>query len=287
MSGNPDDGFRVVKSKRNSRVKVPTSLSTNHQDVIDSSPDYVQELYQKVEKCKKRLRDDDDGLYWRKVQLDLHMVLKDEQAIEVICFGLGSIDDSLSSRYQLALLQLVIEGLPVGKLSFFDPVFNAADKKLLAESYKFNLLDANSQCMHRVSKTTTIFYMPHCGKALYNNLLYSNWSPSCLSKLVILGNDFRTIESLSSDDQMIKRYSYIKDSLKLLTCHKTETECTVTNAFEDLCIQHFEPNNLDKKKNDRVNHLIDEAQLDSLDLLETKFRLLSCPSYEESEEILK
>lgn len=43
----------------------------------------------------------------------------------------------------------------------------------------------------------TVFYMVHCGKALYNNLLWRNWSPAALSKLVIIGNSFRGIEERS------------------------------------------------------------------------------------------
>ena len=40
----------------------------------------------------------------------------------------------------------------------------------------------------------TVFYMPHCGTALYNNLLWSNWSVDALSKMVVIGNSFRGLE---------------------------------------------------------------------------------------------
>lgn len=50
---------------------------------------------------------------------------------------------------------------------------------------------------HGVDGAATLFYMVHCGKALYNNLLWSNWSPAALSKLVIIGNSFRGIEERS------------------------------------------------------------------------------------------
>lgn len=36
--------------------------------------------------------------------------------------------------------------------------------------------------------------MVHCGKALYNNLLWRNWSAEALSKMVIIGNSFKGIE---------------------------------------------------------------------------------------------
>lgn len=40
----------------------------------------------------------------------------------------------------------------------------------------------------------TVFYMPHCGTALYNNLLWGNWSVDALAKMLIIGNSFRGLE---------------------------------------------------------------------------------------------
>lgn len=36
----------------------------------------------------------------------------------------------------------------------------------------------------------TLFYMPHCTKPLYSNVLWANWCPSGLSNVFILGNSF-------------------------------------------------------------------------------------------------
>jgi len=40
----------------------------------------------------------------------------------------------------------------------------------------------------------TLFYMPHCGKALYNNLLWANWHIDKLKYVTILGNSFTEME---------------------------------------------------------------------------------------------
>lgn len=46
-------------------------------------------------------------------------------------------------------------------------------------------------CQRRV-QAHTLFYMPHCGRAMYNNLLWANWSPQDLSQLALIGNSFQS-----------------------------------------------------------------------------------------------
>lgn len=42
----------------------------------------------------------------------------------------------------------------------------------------------------RLSTRPTVYYLMHCGKALYNNLLWKNWSTQCLPLMKIIGNSF-------------------------------------------------------------------------------------------------
>lgn len=60
----------------------------------------------------------------------------------------------------------------------------------------------------------TVFYMPHCGTALYNNLLWRNWSVDALSKVVIIGNSFGGLEERLLTRILHKHYPYVA---KILT----------------------------------------------------------------------
>ena len=136
----------------------------------------------------------------------LFVILKLDSGVDeinIICYGLGSIYDNFSSRYQFALLLLLIDEIDILKqdinsklflkvVQLYDPVFNQTDKYLLRNVYKFNVSEQNYQCfcsvdVNNIINRLNLFYMPHCGKALYNNLLFSNWSVNQLESIVLLG----------------------------------------------------------------------------------------------------
>ena len=216
------DGFQLVKSKRNrpnnskrTNLLKPSSLETScHKTACIED---VQDLHKKITDCKSQLKLYDRMFYWSKVQLAAHKLFNSyfefpstpnssNSVIHIICYGLGSVEENLSSRYQLALLLLLIEEvqlfnenklnskLELGLIEFYDPVFNSVDKQLLVDTYGFKISLQNDQCFRLAentdsdNKVMTLFYMPHCGKAMYNNLLFTNWSMKQLKSLVILGN---------------------------------------------------------------------------------------------------
>ncbi|KFO88151.1 SRR1-like, partial [Buceros rhinoceros silvestris] len=74
--------------------------------------------------------------------------------------------------------------VPRDRCSLFDPAFSAQEVAALGQ---LGLQEGK----HSVEGSATLFYMVHCGKALYNNLLWRNWSAGALSKMVIIGNSFR------------------------------------------------------------------------------------------------
>uniref|UniRef100_A0A8C3EHX8 SRR1 domain containing n=1 Tax=Corvus moneduloides TaxID=1196302 RepID=A0A8C3EHX8_CORMO len=121
-----------------------------------------------------------------------------EPPASCVCYGLGRFGRCPAARYQLAFLLLLLDELrvPPARCALFDPAFSAREAAAL-RALGLCLLPENEEGKHGVEGSATLFYMVHCGKALYNNLLWSNWSPAALSKLVIIGNSFRGIEERS------------------------------------------------------------------------------------------
>jgi hypothetical protein len=72
----------------------------------------------------------------------------------------------------------------------YDPLLSPQEKAALEELGCVNI-HHNELCRRQVH-TCTLFYMPHCGRAMYNNLLWANWSPQFLSKVTIIGNSFQS-----------------------------------------------------------------------------------------------
>jgi hypothetical protein len=260
-----NDGFILVKSKGKSKNRIQPSTNLP-QDDSHVSLEYVNELHKKILKCKADLKQNDSELYVSKMLFTLKKIVSSffesypsgqKKAFNIICYGIGSIDDSFTSRFQLALLLLVIDELnettlieQVSHVEFYDPVFNKADRILLEEKLGFTISKENEQCLKQVqwngdlnSYIPTLFYMPHCPKSLYNNLLYSNWSPDCLQSIIILGNSFSTIQSVTNEDVMWSQYNYVLDSLRFVSEIKIDHKCDFTNDFYDLNFHVFNCDN--------------------------------------------
>jgi hypothetical protein len=264
---NTDDGFILVKSKKSIKNQQTliidkhksnsnysrTAFPVNNNHNIDEC---VDDLNKKIDLLKYKLKHQDEHQYYSKLIIIFEKLLKDYYAkndsdnnnreMNIICFGLGSIDDNLSSRYQLALLLLLIDDIKllfkikINQVEFYDPIFSQIDKNLLEKKLKFQISNENVKCMHQL-ESLTLFYMPHCGKALYNNLLYSNWSVNLLKKLIIFGNSFNTIKTHTLNNVMNKYYTYINDSYLFINEIKLcNIKCDLTNdSFYDLSLHMF------------------------------------------------
>uniref|UniRef100_A0A8C2MEK0 SRR1 domain containing n=1 Tax=Cricetulus griseus TaxID=10029 RepID=A0A8C2MEK0_CRIGR len=130
--------------------------------------------------------------------------------VRCVCYGLGNFASSVTARSQLAFMLLFLEKcqIPRSHCQVYDPLFSQAEVSVLT-SLGVTVLCENEEGKRSTQGQPTIFYMPHCGTALYNNLLWSNWSIDALSRVVIIGNSFQCIEERLLARILQKNYPYI------------------------------------------------------------------------------
>ncbi|NXQ08376.1 SRR1L protein, partial [Vidua macroura] len=128
--------------------------------------------------------------------------------------------------------------VPPARCALFDPAFSAREAAAL-RALGLCLLPENEEGKHGVQGAATLFYMVHCGKALYNNLLWSNWSPAALSKLVIIGNSFRGIEERLLSRILERDYSYIAKVLKGVEEVALPSHPRYLDTFNDTSVHWF------------------------------------------------
>ncbi|NXE42509.1 SRR1L protein, partial [Ptilorrhoa leucosticta] len=188
-----------------------------------------------------------------------------EPPARCVCYGLGRFGRCPAARYQLAFLLLLLDELrvspgpggsagvsagplpahaalspqvPPARCALFDPAFSAREAAAL-RALGLCLLPENEEGKHGVEGAATLFYMVHCGKALYNNLLWSNWSPAALSKLVIIGNSFRGIEERLLSRILERDYSYIAKVLKGVEEVALPSHPRYLDTFNDTSVHWF------------------------------------------------
>ncbi|KAJ3603957.1 hypothetical protein NHX12_028698 [Muraenolepis orangiensis] len=163
---------------------------------------------------------------------------------DCVCYGLGSFSSCVSARYQLAMLLLLLETLQVtpGRCSVFDPVFSEGELDVLRQ-LDLTVLTENEEGK-RLVKRPTIFYLMHCGKALYNNLLWRNWKRETLPLLTIIGNSFSGIQTIGRELQ--RDYGYIDQAVAV--CEERRLPCPprLLDVFNDTAVITFPDSDLGK-----------------------------------------
>ncbi|XP_036606694.1 SRR1-like protein [Trichosurus vulpecula] len=141
--------------------------------------------------------------------------VKTTSRLKCVCYGIGKFASCVIACNQLAFLLLFLEKLqiPRNHCYIFDPLFNELEISVL-NTLGLTVLSENEEGKRSIYGEATIFYMIHCGTALYNNLLWSNWSVDALSKMMIIGNSFKGIEEKLLIRILQKDYSYVAKILK-------------------------------------------------------------------------
>lgn len=158
---------------------------------------------------------------------------RDGGQLECVCYGLGPFSSCVSARYQLAMLLLLLEAaqIPVKDCCVYDPVFSSGERDVLRE-LGLTVLTENEEGKRLVTKPT-LFYLMHCGKALYNNLLWKNWSPMSLPLMTIIGNSFNGMSDRTIDREFKRDYRYITEAVSV--CEEKQLPCParLIDVFSD------------------------------------------------------
>ncbi|XP_036209397.1 SRR1-like protein [Myotis myotis] len=157
-----------------------------------------------------------------------------------VCYGVGSFATCAIARSQLAFLLLFLEKcqIPRSHCWVYDPLFSQLEIAVLT-TLGVTVLGENEEGKRSVRGEPTVFYMLHCGTALYNNLLWSNWSADALSKMVIIGNSFRGLEERLLTRILQKNYAYVAKVLEGLEEQAFPQTAQYLDVFNDISVHWF------------------------------------------------
>ncbi|RDD38227.1 SRR1-like protein [Trichoplax sp. H2] len=157
---------------------------------------------------------------------------------EIVCYGLGNFLSSASARYQLALLLILIEKLQIkNRCSIFDPVFTSDEKEIL-QDFGLQIITENEDCK-RCVQMGTLFYMVHCERDMYNNLLASNWPRNNLRNVIIVGNCFSNYSLRLSCQRAQLEAFYIYNALTFVDENIIPNTFDYKDIFNDSAILYF------------------------------------------------
>ncbi|KNC71404.1 hypothetical protein SARC_16055, partial [Sphaeroforma arctica JP610] len=117
---------------------------------------------------------------------------REEMPSELVCYGIGSLLDSQSARYQLAYALAVRKYLSLAPrtLMIYEPVLSPLELEVLQQEYECEIIGVDEEAKRSVTDCT-LFFMPHCSARMYNNLLWANWDAKSCAKLIVVGNSFQ------------------------------------------------------------------------------------------------
>ena len=123
-------------------------------------------------------------------------------------------------------------------------MFSSGERNVLKE-LGLTIITENEEGK-RLTTKPTLFYLMHCGKALYNNLLWKNWSRETLPQLTIIGNSFSGIQDRMLEREFQRDYSYIAQAV--VVCEERPLPCPsrLLDVFNDTVIISFPSTGLNK-----------------------------------------
>ncbi|KAI4342792.1 hypothetical protein MLD38_027373 [Melastoma candidum] len=195
-----DGEWTIVTNQKRRRMKptpgMPEAPVAWIPAADDTSPERVSKLLQKIDSSMKKVESSSfyhdffEQLQSEEVSNSFSVVLGSEEKMQVVIYGIGSVESYETPRLQLSLALLMKRKFEwMGEIEIFDPVLSVTECRAL-ETLGCSVLSINEQGC-RCVLSPTLFFMPHCEAKLYDNLLRANWNTGKLSRLVLFGNSFQ------------------------------------------------------------------------------------------------
>lgn len=201
---------------------------------LESDPERESKLMEKMQTCIQKFENSDfcRGLLSQirnPGMLDKFLrVLGSEKKMQMVIYGIGSIESFEPPRLQLSLAILLKRSFDwIGGIEVFDPIISSTESKVLT-TLGCSVLSVNEQGRRRAAKPS-LFFMPHCEADLYDNLLEENWEVDRLNRLVIFGNSFGEYEQHAS----ICKKASVSNSRKHVLASRSFTDEVRVDTFSD------------------------------------------------------
>ncbi|KAL2898288.1 Protein SENSITIVITY TO RED LIGHT REDUCED 1 [Bienertia sinuspersici] len=243
-SGYIDPEWTVVLPRRKQRI-CQTKVSRLEQEVKQQpwtpsdheiNKERESKLMQKIEASLKKLEGSKFyDLFLNQIQDPdifncFSRVLGSESIMDMVVYGVGSIETYEAPRLQLSLAILMKRKFEwVGNIEVFDPILSSTETRVL-ESLGCSVLSLNEEGRRQALKPT-LFFMPHCEAVLYHNLLEVNWNVDMLKNLVLFGNSF---EAYKHHTDVINDYVASPYTKRILAAQSFTQEFRVKTGPDDL-----------------------------------------------------
>ncbi|OMP00912.1 Sensitivity To Red Light Reduced-like, SRR1 [Corchorus capsularis] len=191
---------------------------------VEIDPERQSKLMHKIQVCMKRIENSRffltllDQMQSAEVFNHFSRILGSELKLQMVIYGIGSIESHETPRLQLSLAVLMKRRFSwIGDIEVFDPVLSATESQVL-EALGCSVLSVNEQGRRQAMKPT-LFFMPHCEAELYNNLLQANWGVEPLNRVALFGNSFETYEQHVSFKYYEQEVSFMDSSVAESVTH--------------------------------------------------------------------
>ncbi|KAK6775524.1 hypothetical protein RDI58_026525 [Solanum bulbocastanum] len=124
------------------------------------------------------------------MQKHFFRLLGSHSHVQVVIYGLGSIEYSFHSQFQLAVVLLLKRDFSdwIDSIVIYDPNMSLADI-IVFKKLDLEVLTIDENCKRRAQRPT-MFYMPDPYCYHIGNLLGANWTSSCLNRICLLTKSF-------------------------------------------------------------------------------------------------